>query len=203
MGKIQINFTAPSPAPANGYRVRYKKTTDSSYLTVVPNPTSSPVLISGVENGVSYNVSIEADCGSENYSTVVTSTAAPTKTFTSCPANLSGSDASSSYFLYPASYIDVFNPAIVSLTFSYNANERPNRFNVYDENNFLVYTTGWVGSASYTGPWGPSLSVTASGTFTISRDPGTTFYKVVVEAGPGAPVSPVSDSWTLSAICGV
>lgn len=201
MGKIQINFTPPSPAPANGYRVRYKKTTDTNYITLVPNPTASPVSISGLENGVSYNVSIEADCGSENYSSVINATAAPTKTFSSCPASLSGTEAGSAYYAYPAYYIDVFNASIVSLSFSYNASDRPNRFNIYDENNVLVHTTGWVGTASYSGPWGASLSVSGTGTFVVPRDPGSTYYKILVEAGPAAPIGPISDSWNLSVTC--
>ena len=203
MGKIQINFTAPSPAPSNGYRVRYKKSTDSNYITVAPNPTASPVVISGVENGVTYNVTIESDCGNENYSVVTSATAAPAKTFVSCPASLSGSEAGSAYYTYPAYYLDVFNPSITSLSFNYNANDRPNRYNIYDENNNLILSTGWVGTANYSGPWGASLNVAASGTFVVPRDPGSTYYKIVVEAGPGAPVSPISDSWNLSVICTV
>lgn len=201
MGKIQITFTPPSPAPANGYRVRYKKTTDANFITLAPNPTSSPIVISGVENGVSYNVAVEADCGSEVFSTAITATAAPTKTFSSCPASLSGTEAGSAFFTYPASYIDVYNSAIGSLAFNYNANDRPNRFNIYDEAGNLVATTGWVGTATYSGPWGASLSVSANGTIIVPRDPGSTYYKLVVEAGPAAPVSPISDSWNMSVTC--
>ena len=203
MAKIQITFTGPTPAPANGYRVQYKKTSVNDYTALGYNPTSSPIVISGLENGVSYNVLVESDCGNETYSPVVAVIATPTKTFASCPATFTGTEAGSAYFMYPARYVNVYNSSIVQLMFSFNANDRPNRFTVYDENDMLVATTGWVGTANYSGPWGSSLNVAASGSFIVNRDPGSTYYKILVEAGPGAPVSPISDSWNLSVMCGV
>jgi hypothetical protein len=201
MGKIQINFTAPSPAPANGYRVKYKKSTDSTYLTVSPNPTSSPVIISSVENGVSYNVTVESDCGGGTFSTLLNTTAVPAKTFFTCPANMTGNNAANTSFTYPDKYVDVFNPAISLLTLNYNAYDRPNRFTVYDENGNFVISTGWVGQATYSGPWGPSSTVPAVGQISFNRDPGVTYYTVRVEVAGGNPANPTSDSWEVQISC--
>ena len=46
---LTISFTAASPTPTNGYRVKYWPTSDPTNITTVsPNPTSSPVTISGL-----------------------------------------------------------------------------------------------------------------------------------------------------------
>lgn len=201
MAKIQITFTGPTPAPSNGYRVQYKKTSVNDYTALGYNPTSSPIVISGLENGVSYNVLVESDCGNETFSPVVAVIATPTKTFSICPANFSGTEAGSAYFTYPARYLDVFNNPTQNIQLNWNANDRPNRFTVYDENDNLVYSTGWVGQATYSGPWGASLNTASTGVAGFSRDPGSTFYKLLVEAGPASPTSPISDSWSASFSC--
>lgn len=68
---LTITFTPASPAPANGYRVKYWPTSNpSSISTVSPNPTSSPVTISGLTQN-SYSGTVEADCGGGNYSSIV------------------------------------------------------------------------------------------------------------------------------------
>lgn len=67
---LTITFTAASPAPANGYRVKYWPVSDPSNITTVsPNPTSSPVVISGLPQN-SYAGTVEADCGGGNYSSI-------------------------------------------------------------------------------------------------------------------------------------
>jgi len=67
---LTITFTAASPAPANGYRVKYWPTSNPSNITTVsPNPTSSPVTISGLTQN-SYSGTVEADCGGGNYSSI-------------------------------------------------------------------------------------------------------------------------------------
>lgn len=76
---LTISFTAASPVPANGYRVKYWPISDPSNITTVsPNPTSSPVVISGLPQN-SYAGTVEADCGGGSYSSV-----------SSFSANLSG-----------------------------------------------------------------------------------------------------------------
>ncbi len=84
--------------------------------------------------------------------------------------------------------------------FVYNAIDRPNRFNLYD-NSGLIGTSGWVGYATWAGPWGASLNVSPSGQFTY--DFGTTSGRyVLVEYGPADPESPSSDTAEWSLTCG-
>lgn len=73
---LTINFVEVSPSPQGGYRVTYWPTTSPSNTTVVtPNPTSSPVIITGL-TGTSYSGSIEAVCGGSVFSTPTLFTAA-------------------------------------------------------------------------------------------------------------------------------
>jgi len=66
---LTITFAAASPAPQGGYRVTYWPTNSPSSATVItPNPTSSPVVVTGL-NGTSYSGTVEASCGGGNYST--------------------------------------------------------------------------------------------------------------------------------------
>lgn len=63
MATLTINFTPASPAPLNGYNVQYRAFGASSYTTLTPNPTSSPVTIPGLADGTSYEGIIKSDCG--------------------------------------------------------------------------------------------------------------------------------------------
>lgn len=71
MPDLNISFTAASPAPVNGYLVKYwNVTTPSNVITVSPNPTSSPVTITGVPAGC-YTGTIESACSSGQFSSPV------------------------------------------------------------------------------------------------------------------------------------
>lgn len=66
---LTINFAEVSPSPQGGYRVTYWPTNSpASAIVVTPNPTSSPVTITGL-TGTSYSGSVEAVCGGGTYST--------------------------------------------------------------------------------------------------------------------------------------
>ena len=66
---LTINFAETTPDPQGGYRVTYWPTSTPANATVVtPNPTSSPVTITGL-NGTSYSGSVEAACGGGVFST--------------------------------------------------------------------------------------------------------------------------------------
>lgn len=68
---LTISFTPASPTPANGYRVKYWPTgSPGSVVLVSPNPTSSPVSITGL-TGLDYSGTIEAACSGGQYSTPV------------------------------------------------------------------------------------------------------------------------------------
>lgn len=68
---IQIDFTAPSIAPAEGYRVKWRVAGTSAYTTVSPNPTTSPVVIAQVPVCTNLEGTIEASCGNGNYGSPV------------------------------------------------------------------------------------------------------------------------------------
>ena len=200
MAKLTINFTPVSPAPANGYRVKYRKVGTVSYNTLSPYATASPVVITGLENGVAYEGTIEAACDSGVFSSPV-SFSATAMSFVSCGATISNSYAGTAYYVYPDVFLDVYNPAISQVSFNYDAVDRPNRFQVYDDAGNLVATSGWKGTATYSGPWGSSLSGTTSGVLTITRNPAVTYYKLVVETGPANLSSPINDGYTVGISC--
>ena len=85
-------------------------------------------------------------------------------------------------------------------TFVYSAYDRPNRFSLYDASG-LVATSGWVGYADYSGPWGSDLNVSPNGSFPY--DFGSTSGRYVqVEYGNADPLDPLSDSAEWSLTCG-
>lgn len=71
MANLNISFTPASPTPALGYRVQYWNVNDpSNVLTVNPNPTSSPISITGVAAGC-YAGTIESACSGGQFSSAV------------------------------------------------------------------------------------------------------------------------------------
>lgn len=72
MATLTISFTSSTTYPTNGYIVKYRQTGTVPYTTVTPNPTTSPVLINSLGSGVSYEGTIQADCGNGQYGTVST-----------------------------------------------------------------------------------------------------------------------------------
>ena len=65
MATLTINFTPASTPPANGYIVKYRKVGDPLYTVISPNPTASPVIVSGLISG-QYEGSVQSSCGSVN-----------------------------------------------------------------------------------------------------------------------------------------
>lgn len=201
MAKLTVSFTPPSPAPSNGYRVKYRKAGTTAWNTVSPYPTSSPVVISGLENGVAYEGTIESSCDNGFFSPLIAFSATPGQTFVQCGASLSNTYSGSGYYTYPEIYIDTFSSLITALTINYDAVDRPNRFTVYDDAGNQVATSGWKGTASYSGPWGSSLATAPNGILTFPKSPSSTYYKLVVESGPANLSSPINDGWTAGISC--
>lgn len=72
MASITLTWTAASPTPANGYRIKYWPTdTPSNISTISPNPIASPYTITGVTDNTNYTGTIEASCEGAAYSTAV------------------------------------------------------------------------------------------------------------------------------------
>ena len=85
---------------------------------------------------------------------------------------------------------------------SYQAYDRPNRFNIYG-NGSLIATSGWVGSDNtYAGPWGDagSLGNTNSGDFSFVYD-NTKTYELRVEVGGANPSNILDDTWNVTFTC--
>ena len=71
MPNLTISFTPVSPAPANGYRVKYwNVNTPGTVITVSPNVSGSPAVISGVSEGC-YAGTVEAACTGSQFSSPV------------------------------------------------------------------------------------------------------------------------------------
>ena len=81
-----------------------------------------------------------------------------------------------------------------------NANDRPNKFDIYDDLSNLIGTTNWLGTATYPGPWGATLNASESGNITFTYDSVRT-YELRVSIGAADLASPISDSWNASVNC--
>jgi hypothetical protein len=80
MPQITLNFTTNNN-PTKGYIVKYREVGTSQYTIISPNPTSSPIIITGLGSGLSYEGTIQADCGNGQYGTVSTFNATVAATF--------------------------------------------------------------------------------------------------------------------------
>jgi hypothetical protein len=113
-----------------------------------------------------------------------------------CNDFVSGTYAGSDYHIYE-NYFICNDLAAGTIQFNWVALDRPNRFSLYNSSG-LITTSGWVGSATYPGPWGASLSTPNSGTL---GSPYTNDMYLLVEAGPADPTSPISDTWQGTFVC--
>jgi hypothetical protein len=68
---VQIDFTPPAIAPAEGYRVKWRVAGYTAYTTISPNPTTSPIVIPQVPVCTNLEGTIEASCGNGNYGSPV------------------------------------------------------------------------------------------------------------------------------------
>lgn len=68
MGNLNIFFTVSSPAPTNGYLIKYRRVGTVPYTTVSPNQTVSPAVITGVNSTFSYEGTVQSDCSNGVYS---------------------------------------------------------------------------------------------------------------------------------------
>lgn len=59
---VNITFTAATPAPVDGYRVRYRVLGSNSSFNIVTGLTS-PILICGLNDNTTYEALIDSDCG--------------------------------------------------------------------------------------------------------------------------------------------
>jgi hypothetical protein len=122
-----------------------------------------------------------------------------------CYDTVTGTYSGSSYTL-TTHCLDLSNGYYVnstSITISYIAFDRPNRFNLYI-NGSLSQTSGWVGyDNTYSGPWGDAGDLNTAGTigsFVFTYFSGNT-YEMRVETGPENPSNPLSDGYNFTLGC--
>jgi len=112
MATLTLTFVSDNN-PTNGYIVKYRQVGTIPYTTVTPNPTSSPILISGLGAGASYEGSIQADCGNNRYGTLSTFSAVVPAKFNMARDPSSASNACAltnrNYTFYAATAVLVLN----------------------------------------------------------------------------------------------
>ena len=135
-------------------------------------------------------------------------TPTPTATYPGCGSSLQGTYAPSNQ-QSDRRLLDLSGASNGStITVSYNGYDRPNRFtisngltNIIISGNNGSLSGGWVGTASYQGPWGSSLARPASGSMTFIYD-NTKTYELIVDIGNADPFNVISDSWDVTITCG-
>jgi hypothetical protein len=177
----------------------FKKTTQNMNFKKIIPLLSMAALLSIVrcsdENAVNQTkpgVNSEIDALSKRSQTMTTGRIATD----GCGAYFSGSFAGSGYYTYADKIITLCATAGGTITISCNALDVPDRFSVYDQNNNLVATSGWIGYTSNSGPWGSSLNGPSSTTLSFAKSTSST-YKLRVETV----VQGVSDAWDASVGC--
>lgn len=63
MSTLTITFTPPATPPADGYIVKYRAIGTTPYTTVGPNPTASPVVITGLDGSLGWEGTVQSSCG--------------------------------------------------------------------------------------------------------------------------------------------
>ena len=107
--------------------------------------------------------------------------------------------ASSGFHSYGFVAIDATGiPVGGNINISYQAHDVPNRFTIFDDCGLgrsvqsvgSSTSNGWVGSASYPGPWGSSLpGINATGTVTMKKISGCNFYKFEVTTSTSSTIT--------------
>lgn len=126
------------------------------------------------------------------------SSGGPGDTTCVCGLNWSGSYSPSGYYSYPNQSINLScKDSGKSITLFCDPSSQPNRFTVYDINGNVVTTTGWTGSASYSGPWGPSLNNPGTHNLMFNRSGYSNYYTMKIETSSMSG----SDTWAVSDTC--
>lgn len=195
---LSVSFTAPSPIPANGYRVKWRVVGTSTYTTAVGPFVSSPALVTNVPACENVEGTIEAVCGAV-FSAVASFVAAKEETFV-CGSSVSGTTSSSSFYIYPRKLVDL-NGSADSITINYDVATLPNRINVYNSENALVVTSGWRGTAAYAGPWGATLSTASTGSINFLKSTAGGDQRWYTINAEHAGHASITDSWSATIAC--
>ncbi len=118
-----------------------------------------------------------------------------------CGALMYGNHTGTGFYTYPIDTLDLTNvPVNATVSVTVNANMIPNRFSIYSISTVaLLATSGWIGSANYAGPWGPSINTAVTGTLTFTRGSGALYELRVETVYP--PGGGQEDAWHSSLKC--
>ena len=133
---------------------------------------------------------------------VPTDTPTPTPTLVpGCGSTLNGTYAPSGNTIQTRSINLTGLSNGYTVVVSYEAYDRPNRFNIYADSS-LVGNSGWVGSDNtYSGPWGTAGSLgNSTGSFSFIYD-NTKTYELRVDVGNANPSNILSDTWDVTLTC--
>ena len=115
---------------------------------------------------------------------------------TSCSTFLSGNYTGNGYYTYPDKTLNFCTTAAgKTISIFCQSVEVPNRFTVYDANGTYIASSGWIGYASTSGPWGQSIN--GPGSVTLSFPKNTNTYTLRVETVRQGN----SDAWEASIGC--
>ena len=131
----------------------------------------------------------------------------------SCNRFYSNTHAGIGLYVYPDIQLDLscaVSSSTVTLGCTYY--DVPNRYTIYDKNGAVVVTTGWIGWAHCSGPWGASVTTPNVETFiNFTYNTGLAPYKLRVETkvtgctGPGCSTDPGcrdnDDNWQVRVMC--
>jgi hypothetical protein len=201
---ISVSFTAASPAPANGYIVKWKKVSEpiSSFVQVIPNPTASPVTINNVPACDDIDVVVQASCGPGFSSQEVTAVATGLGVALKCGCGYQGDIDNMNFYIYPSIPIDftgIQNGSTITL--AYDSISRINRFEIYNvTDSTITVSSGWAGLANYPGPWGASNNTPTTGDITFIYD-NTKTYVLNVQVGGADPNNQTNDAWSVVLGC--
>lgn len=120
-----------------------------------------------------------------------------------CGTYISNSRTGTGYYAYPNKLLDLSCASYggkygLAIQLHCDPVDVPNRFSVYNANGEIVATSGWIGTANYSGPWGASLNSPSAQNISFMRDGISSFYYLKVETST---LSNASDAWNVSLTC--
>lgn len=221
-GWLGNSYIGPSNSTPPYYRASYSgpwgagvSNTGTTYLTFAKDSTKSYTLrvetVTPPNSNYSPNTdswSVEVGCTCAG-STIIQDTIIATQT-DACGNNYSGSFGTPNEFHTYLYYLDFSNSTKLNITVSVDALDIPNRFTIVDENGNFITGTGWLGNsnvgpsgATYSGPWGSSVSNAGTQFFTFTRSLSHTYYLRVETLTPPNTTSyhPNTDSWSAVVGC--
>jgi hypothetical protein len=100
--------------------------------------------------------------------------------------------------IYDLDFTGLQNGSIIDI--SVTSVERPDYFSVLIDGN-PSQISGWIGFATYSGPWGPTLNGPTSYNFSAITYDNTKTYAVRIEVGFADPGDPQQDTYSVSVAC--